>query len=332
MTALIDGYDAVLFDLDGVVYLGPDPVDGAVDGIADLRERGTKIGFVTNNAARTAASVADHLRRLGIACTCDDVVTSAQAAARLLADRFPERGRVLVVGTQALVQEVEQYGFTTTRSADDAPVAVVQGYDPQMSWPILAEAGFAIQAGAVWIATNTDPTRPTDRGLVPGNGAAVGALQTVSPVEPEIAGKPYRPLMEETIRRLDAGRPIFVGDRTDTDIAGARSCGVDSLLVLCGAHRACDLLAAPPDQRPTHLGQDLRALLAPARTARLDGTPATRLTVRCGDEGAELIDGRLTVYGTGLDGLWALAQLAWAAADRGESVDPGPALAALHVR
>jgi len=321
---LVAAYDAALFDLDGVVYLGPSPVPGAADGIAALRDLGTKVGFVTNNAARGPESVAGHLVELGIACDAGDVVTSAQAGARLLADQFPDRGPVLVVGTSALAAEVTGYGFTVTQSARDHPVAVIQGYDPALDWATLDEAGFALQGGAAWIATNTDSTRPTDRGLVPGNGAAVEALQTVSPIRPQVAGKPYRPLMDETVRRLDADRPIFVGDRLDTDVAGAVSTGMDSLLVFTGAHGPADLLAAQPHERPTHIGADLRALLVPARTVELAANRAV-----CRDAHAELTDGTLTVTGAGLDALWALANLAWWAADHGKPADAEAALTGL---
>ena len=318
---LIDAYDAALFDLDGVVYLGPAPVEGAAEGIAALRADGTKVGFVTNNAARGPESVAQHLIDLGVPCDPADVVTSAQAGARLLADQFPQRGPVLIVGTEALAAEVTAYGFTVTRSADDRPVAVIQGYDPALSWTVLDEAGFAIQAGAAWIATNTDSTRPTDRGLVPGNGAAVQALQTACPITPQVAGKPFRPLMEETVRRLGADRPIFVGDRLDTDIAGAVSTGMDSLFVFTGAHGPTELLAATAADRPTHAGLDLRALLDPPRTAE-----AGAAEVRCGEAIAREDNGRASVDGDGLDALWALAHLVWRAADRGTSLDHAAAL------
>lgn len=322
---LIDAYDAALFDLDGVVYLGPAPVPGAAAGIAALRADGTKVGFVTNNAARGPESVAQHLIDLGVPCDPADVVTSAQAGARLLADQFPQRGPVLIVGTEALSAEVTAYGFTITRSADDRPVAVIQGYDPALSWAVLDEAGFAIQGGAAWIATNTDSTRPTDRGLVPGNGAAVQALQTACPITPQVAGKPYRPLMDETVRRLAADRPIFVGDRLDTDIAGAVSTGMDSLLVFTGAHGPAELLAATAAERPAHAGFDLRALLDPPRTAEADDTG-----VRCGAAHAHADDARAIVEGYGLDALWALAHLVWRAADRGTPLDHTAALERLQ--
>ena len=173
---LIDAYDAALFDLDGVVYLGPVAVAGAAEGIAALRARGTRLGFVTNNAARPPAVVAAHLVELGIAASAEDVVTSAQAGADLVRDRFGAGVKVLIVGGDGVADAVAEAGLIGVWSADDAPVAVLQGYGFDLTWQQLNEAAIAIQRGAHWVATNTDPTRPTERGLVPGNGAAVAAV------------------------------------------------------------------------------------------------------------------------------------------------------------
>ena len=237
---LVDAYDGVLFDLDGVVYLGPVAVPGAPPAIAGLRERDVPVGFVTNNAARTPEAVATHLTELGIPATRADVVTSAQAGAQLLAHDLPAGARVLVVGGEGVRQALTEAGLTGVDTAEDEPVAVLQGYGVELTWQHLIEASVAIHHGARWVATNDDPTRPTDRGLVPGNGAAVAAVRMAVPVDPEIAGKPYRPLLDETVARLGAERPIFVGDRLDTDIAGAVNAGLDGLLVLTGSHGAAD--------------------------------------------------------------------------------------------
>lgn len=330
MDALIDAYDAALFDLDGVVYLGPEPVPGAPGGLKRLRERGVRIGYVTNNAARTPEVVAEHLRELGIEATTDDVVTSAQAGARLLADRFGAGARILVVGGTGVDAALAEAGLVAVRSADDEPIAVIQGYGTDLTWAQLNEAAIAIQRGAYWLATNTDPTRPTDRGIVPGNGAAVAAVRTAVGIEPEVAGKPYPPLITETLRRLGAEHAIFVGDRFDTDIAGAAAVGLDSLFVLSGSCGPADLLAAGPGERPTHVGLDLAALLDPPRPVQRDGDQATR-----GRTTARLRDGRLALAEapedqvSALDALVAAADLAWSAADRGLPADPADVLAAL---
>lgn len=325
--AVIDVYDAALFDLDGVVYLGPVAVAGAPEGISGLRDRGVRVGFVTNNAARSPGVVADHLVELGIAAEAADVVTSAQAAAHLVRARFGAGTRVLVVGGEGVRDALAEAGLTGVDSAEDDPAAVVQGFGFDLTWQQLNEAAIAIQRGAHWVATNTDPTRPTDRGLVPGNGAAVAAVQMAVTAIPEVAGKPYRPLLDDTVTRLGVSRPIFVGDRLDTDIAGAIAAGLDSMLVLSGSHGAPELLAADSLSRPTHLGRDLRALLEPAKfVIERDGA------YQCGGATARLVDGRIELEGVApilTDALWAAAHLAWAATDQGLVADHAPVLAAL---
>ncbi|HEV2929711.1 MAG TPA: HAD-IIA family hydrolase [Propionibacteriaceae bacterium] len=319
-TAVIDGYDAALFDLDGVVYLGPVAVPGAAEGIAALRERGTRIGFVTNNAARPPAAVAAHLVELGISATSADVVTSAQAGAHLVLNRFGPGARVLAVGGEGVAAALAELGLVAVRSADDHPVAVLQGYGFDLTWQQLNEAAVAIHRGAHWVATNTDPTRPTDRGLVPGNGAAVAAVAMAVTDTPEVAGKPYRPLLDDTVARLGAQRPVFVGDRLDTDIAGAQNSGLDSMLVLSGSHRAADLLAAAPAERPTYLGLDLRALLQPPLVVTVD-----QGVWRCGTASVSVADGTLRVAGAQPDtpaAIWAAAHAAWWLTDQGRPVDP----------
>lgn len=309
---LVDAYEAALFDLDGVVYLGPAPVEGAPEGIAALRELGVQVGFVTNNAARPPQVVVDQLTGLGVEAHLSDVVTSAQAGARQLAEALEPGSRVLVVGTQALADEVEAAGMVPVWSREDRPSAVIQGYDPQLTWPRIDDACHAIQAGARWFATNTDSTRPTDVGLVPGAGAQIAAVRVAVTQEPTVAGKPCTPLMEETMRRMGTRQAIFVGDRLDTDVQGAVAVGMDSLFVFTGAHGKQDLLQAPEDQRPTTIGHDLRSLLEPARRATLDGEEA-----RCRDQQALIVDGRIHLdqVPTGreeqLDALWAVLQLAW---------------------
>jgi glycerol-1-phosphatase len=318
--AVIDGYDAALFDLDGVVYLGPVAVPGAAEGIAALRRRGARVGFVTNNAARPPAAVADHLAELGIPAATEDVVTSAQAGADLVRHRFGPAARVLVVGGEGVVAALTEAELVPVWSADEAPVAVLQGWGFELTWQQLNEAAIAIHRGAHWVATNTDPTRPTDRGLVPGNGAAVAAVAMAVPVTPEVAGKPYRPLLDDTVARIGARRPIFVGDRLDTDIAGAVNAGLDSMLVLTGSHGPADLLVARPAERPTHVGYDLRALLDPPLvvTAEAGGW-------RCDSAHATVADRTVRLSGAPTDsvpGLWAAAHAAWAAADEGRTIDP----------
>jgi len=290
----LDDVDVVLSDLDGVVYTGPRPVPHAVESLT-LAGRTRRLGFITNNAARTDASVASHLRQLGLAGTMPaDVVTSPQAAMRLLKERLPEGARVLVVGGEGLVVEVERAGFVVTRSAEEDPAAVVQGFAPEVGWAQLAEAAFALKVpeedgGIPWIATNTDWTIPQARGIAPGNGTLVSAVHTAVGRLATVAGKPEPPIFQEAIARFDARHPLFIGDRLDTDIAGAVSTGIESALVLTGIDRPKHVLAAPPNSRPTYILSDLRELHEPypRTTVRGDTTSVGSSSVRI--EGADLL-------------------------------------------
>ena len=328
---LVDAYDGVLFDLDGVIYLGPVAVPGAPPALAGLRERGVPLGFVTNNAARPPQVVAEHLTELGIPAGAADVVTSAQAGAQVLRHSLPAGAKVLVVGGQGVRQALAEAGLTGVDSADDEPVAVLQGYGTDLAWQQLNEAAIAIHGGARWVATNDDPTRPTDRGLVPGNGAAVAAVRMAVAVDPEVAGKPYRPLLDETVSRLGIARPLFVGDRLDTDVTGAVNAGLDSLMVLTGSHGPADLLSAAAGSRPTHLGYDVGALLQPPLEVELSPGAA-----RCGAVTVRVDDRTLVLDGAApstTDGrvaaTWAAAQLAWQAQDDGRPLDVSAVLPAL---
>lgn len=305
-------YDVLLLDLDGVVYRGKDPIAGAAEAIAAMRGLGIRVGFVTNNASRAAADVAGQLTRLGIPAAPTEVVTSAQAAAAVLAERFPAGTPVLVTGSPALVEEVRAVGLRPVTGVADHPHAVVNGYSDGLCYADLCEAALAIRAGAFWLATNLDATIPTPRGLQPGNGALTALLRTATGQMPEAAGKPARPLLAEAVRRTGARRPVFVGDRLDTDVAGAAAAGMDSLLVLTGVSDAAALLAAEPAQRPTYLARDLGGLL----TGHPEAT-GTAAEVRCGGWRATVDADRLEVTGDGdpLDGLRAAAMLSWAYAD-----------------
>ncbi len=262
--ALVDEYDLVIFDLDGVVYLGDQPVAGAVDVLARLRERGTPArAFATNNASRRAADVAALLTSMGVPAEPGEVVTSAQAAAAVLALRWPAGSPVLVVGGSALVEEVSEVGLRPVPTAEEKPVAVIQGYGPQVGWPHLAEASVAIRNGAEWVATNTDKTLPSPRGPLPGNGALVAALATALERQPDlVVGKPEPTLFEQIARSQGAQHPLVVGDRIDTDIEAANRAGMDSLLVLTGVSQEADVAGAPERQRPTYIAADLTGLFA----------------------------------------------------------------------
>lgn len=318
MTAFIDAYDAVFFDLDGVLYLGPHAVEGAVEGIGRLHERGVRTLYVTNNAARSAGAVAEHLTTLGFQAREDEVVSSAQAASGLLRRELPQGSKVLVAGTANLVDQVRLAGMVPVDSVEDEPDAVIQGYDPQMTLPRLDQAALAVQRGARWFATNLDSTRPTDQGLVPGLGAMVAAVRSTTDHDPVVVGKPFRPLMDEAIRRSGARHPVFVGDRIDTDIMGAHTVGIDSFMVFTGAHGVRDLCTAPPHGRPTAIGWNVGSLFEPVRTATVDAAGARcRSVLVRSEEGEAVLEGDVSTREAQLDAAWALAVLTWSGAASG---------------
>jgi HAD superfamily hydrolase (TIGR01450 family) len=319
---LADRYDLVIFDLDGVVYLGGEPVPGAVEAISSIVEGGPPVAYVTNNASRRAEEVAALLRSLGIPAREDEVLTSAQAAAALLAVDLPGGAEVLVVGAAALAEEIRAVGLTPiTAYTGQRPAAVVQGYGPGVGWADLAEACVAVRAGARWVATNVDATLPSPRGPLPGNGSLVAALSTALGRHPDtVVGKPSPALFEVAARRRDARRALVVGDRLDTDIEGAVRAGMDSLLVLTGVSTPSDLLRAGPGERPTHVAADTRALSTVEEFSRVPEWQADRSAAQAGPWQATREDGRLilasdasTTDSDAIAALRALAAAAWAA-------------------
>ncbi len=271
--------DVVLADLDGVVYAGAGAIPYAIDSLKQV-ESTRRLGYITNNASRTDASVAAHLSELGLTVAPDEVVTSPQAAMRLVSGLIPAGSMILVVGGEGLVHEVRKAGFEVTRSADDAPAAVVQGFAPEVGWSDLAEAAFALkvpenEGGIPWIATNTDWTIPQSRGVAPGNGTLVSAVHTAIGRLATVAGKPETPIFEEAVARFGAKHPLFIGDRLDTDIAGASRAGIESALVLTGIDRPKHVLAAAEGQRPTYILGDLRELHEPYPEVKVTGDTVT---------------------------------------------------------
>jgi HAD superfamily hydrolase (TIGR01450 family) len=257
VATLAQQYDCLLLDLDGTVFRGHELTEGAADSLD--KAPGRKL-FVTNNASRSADEVADHLRDIGLKATAEDVVTSAQSAAHVLAAQLQPESRVLVVGTDSLADEIAAVGLRPVRLFQDEPDAVVQGHSTETAWINLAEAALAIRAGALWVAANVDATLPTERGLLPGNGSMVAALKAATDAEPQVAGKPSPTLMTDALARGDFRAPLVIGDRLNTDIAGANAAGLPSLMVLSGVNSARDAVHAVRDQRATYIGYDLRSL------------------------------------------------------------------------
>lgn len=321
---LVDAYDLVIFDLDGVIYLIDKPIPGAVDAVRRLRSAGTAVAYATNNASRRAADVATLLSGMGVPAAPDEVLTSAGAAAAMLADDLPAGSPVLVVGAEALRAELRDVGLVPVSRLDESPVAVVQGYGPDVGWKDLAEASLAVRDGARWMATNTDRTLPSPRGPLPGNGSLVAVLRTALGREPDVVvGKPEPALFTTAASRSGAGKALVVGDRLDTDIEGAVRAGMDSLLVLTGVSGPAEMLSAPVERRPTHVAADLGGLFAADADTRIGaGGPGATGDWRLDRDGAAVgLDGA----GDAVQALRLLADAVWNGADitqvRGRSAE-----------
>jgi glycerol-1-phosphatase len=301
-------YDVALLDLDGVVYLGGSAIPGAAEALRKADAAGMRLAYVTNNASRTPAAIAALLTSFGVSGTPQDVVTSAQAAARVLAERLPAGAPVLVIGGNGLRMALREHGLRPVTTAVAQPQAVVQGYAADISYSVLAEGGLAVAAGALFVASNGDTTLPGPRGRLPGNGSLTQVITTATGVRPLVAGKPEPPLHQESVLRTGARHPLIVGDRLDTDIEAASRVDVDSMLVLTGVTSPAEAILAPPSQRATYLAEDLTGLLEPhPEVTSQDGTYS------CGGWTARLDGDRLEMTGHGqrIDGLRAACAAAW---------------------
>jgi HAD superfamily hydrolase (TIGR01450 family) len=312
-------YDVALLDLDGVVYVGPDAVPGVPDALAAARGAGMRLGFVTNNAARTPDEVAEHLTALGVPAAGDDVITSSQAAATVVSRLLGRGARILPVGGPGVAAALAAAGLLVVDRAEDEPAAVVQGYGREVGWVQLAEAIVAVRNGARHVATNLDATIPSPRGPLPGNGAMVGVVTAITGQAPLVTGKPDPAMHAECVRRTGARRPLVVGDRLDTDIEGARRAGAASLLVFSGVTDPGTLLAARPDHRPDLLSADAAGLLIehPAVVADGQGHRCGRWTAGPAEaDDVSILEahgaGPDGDDGDGLDGLRALCVAHWA--------------------
>lgn len=281
--SMLERYDALLLDLDGTLMHGTRPIPHAADAVRTARERGLKIGFVTNNASRTPEQAVAHLATVDVDAAPEEIASSPQIAVQLLAEHAPAGSTVLVIGADGLMDAVSSAGFTPVREDSDEVAAVVQGFSPDLGWAQLAEGGYALRRGIPWIATNTDATLPTERGIAPGNGALVHALVHATGRTPLVAGKPEPAMFSLAAKALGARRPLAVGDRLDTDIEGGNRAGIDTLLVLTGVDTVETALRAEPVRRPTWILPDLSGLTAPAPEAVVDGG-----TSRCGAASAQL--------------------------------------------
>lgn len=278
MTRLIDQYDSLIVDADGVIYRGAIAVPHAIEVLASVA---VPWCVLTNNAALPPTAISQRIERLGLALDPANVVTSPQGAVAYLRDRgVPGGAPILIVGGSGIDEAIAEAGFTPVRDRAVQPVAVVQGFGPDVGWRELSEAGYAISAGALWVATNLDRNIPTEQGLAPGNGALVGVVQSAIGRAPDaVTGKPEPLLFHLAAERMGATRPLVIGDRLDTDIRGAGGAGMDSLLVLtgvAGVDELMHLIGADPLERPTYIAEDLQALSGPVDAVRVaPGAPGS---------------------------------------------------------
>jgi len=328
--ALIGAFDGIVCDLDGVVYRGHGAVPHAVESLLSALSAGVLVVYATNNASRPPAEVAAHLDTLGLAGPATRVVTSAQAGARHVAQHCPPGSRVLAVGGHGVTLALSEAGLLPVGAAamrsGQPVVAVVQGYGPQVAWSDLAEVAYAVQAGALWVATNIDATLPTERGMAPGNGTLVGAVRAAVSVDPVVVGKPQTPLYDLSVAVLGTGveRTLAIGDRLDTDIMGASAAGMDSLFVFGGVHRWSDVVGAQPAARPRYVATDLRCLHLAYADPVQDLQDPSRWV--CGQAAARVCppgDLVLSASGTLNERLRAALRALWHAGDVGDRpVDP----------
>ncbi len=252
--ALVDDYRGVVLDIDGVLCHGYVPVAGAAETLTALRERGIGIALVTNNASRTPMQIAGWLSGLDIHVAPDEVMTSAAAAAAMIAPGT----RCLVIGMDGLRCALDQRGAVRTEDPAGAE-AVVVGLDLDLVWDDLRRATLALNDGARFVATNADATFPSSEGLWPGNGAVLAALTAATGRRPEVAGKPERALFDVAADRLGVAPLLMVGDRVETDIRGAAAVGWDTAVVLTGVTGAEEAAGAGA----THVLDSVADLLAP---------------------------------------------------------------------
>ena len=305
---LLDSFDSLWLDLDGVVYRGNQAVPEAIASISRAQIT-HKIGYITNNSSRTPAAIAEQLRGYGLELSESQIVGSARAGAQMLLERIPHGSKVLVVGGEGLRFECQEVGFEVVDSASENPAAVIQGFSPDVSWRELAQASFAVQAGAIWIATNQDWTIPLEAGIAPGNGTLVGAVHTAVGMLPDFAGKPFQPIFRQAFEQLGVKAPLMIGDRLDTDIRGAKKVGVKSATVLTGIATRKEIIGAKPDDRPDFILQNLSDLFHPYPKLK-----QTKRGVSCGDALVEKLSNKVILVDGdpySIDALRAATSLVW---------------------
>lgn len=236
----------LIIDMDGVLYLGDQPMPCLREFFAFLRERSIRFTLATNNSTRTPQEYVDKLARMGVSVSPDEILVSGQATARFLAREYPLGTRVHVFGMPSLKQAMSDEGFTL---ADEDVQLVVASMDREVTYEKLKRATLLIRSGARFIATNLDPTNPTEEGLLPGTGSMIVALEAASGARAMAIGKP-EPTMYQQALELMGARPettAAIGDRVDTDILGGKRAGLITICVLSGSSDRAEAEAIDTD-------------------------------------------------------------------------------------
>ena len=243
---------AFLFDMDGVLYRGDQPLPGARELLDYLRVRGLPHLFLTNNASRTPEQVAAKLRGMGMRATAEQVLTSAEVAVEDLSRTARAEDRVLVVGGAGIRLALAQSPLSIAERYEEATIVLV-GLDLACTYERLAQAALAVQRGARFIGTNGDRSYPTERGLEPGAGALLAAIEATTGVRPHLYGKPERAMFDAAIARIriEPQHVVMVGDRHETDIVGGARAGCITVAVASGVEDEATLRAGDPT--PDHV-------------------------------------------------------------------------------
>ncbi|MDR6938601.1 HAD-IIA family hydrolase [Arcanobacterium hippocoleae] len=316
---LIAEYDGLFLDLDGVCYLGEVPAPNAPQALTKVKELGKHLAFITNNSGRSPEVVAAHLNRIGIPAQVQMVVNSAMSSAAQMRQILPAGARVLRVGGDGIRQALAAADFVQVDSADEQPIAVIQGLSADVGWSELSEACLAIKAGAQYFATNIDATIPKERGEMLGNGSLVAAVRNATGVEPISSGKPASYIYEFTHKHTGLVNVLAVGDRLNTDIAGAVNAQIPSVHVLTGVNTGRDVALAAPAERPNFLALDLLDLLVPYPEVCVldDGSVCVGQSIAKIIADTIYVDEKKVGSGVTLDQYRAIVHLAWNLIDTG---------------
>lgn len=317
MHPILRKYQGLMVDLDGTVFEGNRPVDGAKEGLAEH-----EVVYITNNASRAPQQVAEHLTELGFPTRPEQVMTSAMAACLMARAEFDARDtsgqreaealrKVFVIGAESFKQLAREAGLDVVDSADDNPEVVLHGHSPDNNWACLSEGALAIQRGARYIASNLDSTLPTERGFMIGNGSMVAAVSNATGVVPDAPGKPKPTMFEACRPQLEGMDILVIGDRLNTDIAGGNNAGLPTLCTVTGVSTHRDILAAQPAERPTYIAANMRDHLEGWSAALDEETPT--VVVTAGAHGPEQV--------MAAEALAVAAPLVWKLTDAGHAIE-----------